>query len=142
MRSDRGGGNPRLWPSPPGRWRQHRAGSAEAGPGRRRRAAERGWSSFGSPSSRWWGCLASIGCCGSRGLTGPCANHRVGRLSSGTWPSRVPCWCLRPGCPPSPSWRPAGPAVVRYSLQGSGQMGWFRKHLYNRLLPTESQHVF
>lgn len=32
MRSDRRGGRLRLWPSPPGRWRQHRVGCAGAGP--------------------------------------------------------------------------------------------------------------
>lgn len=44
-----------------------------SGTGRRRRAAERGWSSPGPPSSRWSGALAWIGCRRSRGSTGLCA---------------------------------------------------------------------
>ena len=86
------GGSLRLWPSPPGRWRQHRAGSTRAGQRRILRAAEWGWSSPGPPSSRWCRGLASIGCCGSRGPAGLCADHRVGRPSPGTWPS-----CARAG---------------------------------------------
>lgn len=102
-RSDRGGGSLRLWPPPPGRWRQPRAGSAGAGPGRRRRAAERGWSSFGPPSSRW------------------SAVPRLDWLLPVTWadgPVREPSSraevlgdsaCVRPGLEPAPE-AGAGPA--------------------------------
>lgn len=47
----------------------------------------RGSSSPGPPPSRWSGGLASIGCRRSRGSSGPRADHRVGPLSPGTWPS-------------------------------------------------------
>lgn len=104
MRSDRGGGSLRLWPSPPGRWRQHRAESAgavpggdgewpsEAGlaPGRRRLDGRGGPRLDWLPEVTW--------------VDGPvCANHRVGRLSPGTWPSCARGWGLR-----GPSLSPCG----------------------------------
>lgn len=70
MRSDRGGGSLRLWPSPPRRWRQHRAGSAGAVPG-----GDGEWPSEAglAPGRRRLdgrGALAWIGCRRSRGSTG------------------------------------------------------------------------
>lgn len=55
VRSDRRDGRLCLWPSPPGRWRQHRAGSAGAGPEWRMASGRAGRSSPGPPSSRWSG---------------------------------------------------------------------------------------
>lgn len=146
VRSDRSEGRLRLWSSPPGRWRQHRAASAGAGPGNGLQADERGRSSSGPPSSRWpeasprlaaSGHVGRRACArtiesgvrpGGRGLRAPGAGSRAlgsgwgGRACAPPIPPRGPGREVRPGGAPQDPLRPrASETGGRHSRPGPGR---------------------